>query len=140
MILVICSLAQPLKSKKQDITRLHYGKNGIIGVDSSAEHSMHGFCMQSVFTSTKRQVLHRSATKERCICCLEKITVSGESSHAMCSAAPLNTHANACSVAPQGGLCSIAKASSDLAPQGWLCIKGGLCRNVNLELSSTHAS
>ena len=72
--------------------------------------------------------------------CSENITASGQSSHAMCSAAPLNTHANACSVAPQGGLCSIAKASSDLAPQGGLCIKGGLCRNVNPELSSTHAS
>ena len=35
----------------------------------------------------------------------------GERSHAMCSAAPLNTHANACSIAPQGGLRSIAKVS-----------------------------
>ena len=45
-----------------------------------------------------------------CVCACTRVffATCGESSHAMCSAAPLNTHANACSIAPQGGLRSIA--------------------------------
>jgi hypothetical protein len=42
--------------------------------------------------------------------CSENITVSGLQHHE-------NTHASACSVAPHGGLCGIAKPSSEQSAQ-----------------------